>query len=71
MTPIFNEVAQSHRFSVLPTSYTDTFTPEQARQAGEIYGRAEEKQRILTMLKKIKNPTKQITSFIDTLEWEQ
>ncbi len=71
MTPIFDQVAQSHRFSVLPASYTDTFTPEQARQAGEIYGRAEEKQRILSILKQFSKPTHQIKLVIGLLESEE
>jgi len=38
-TPIYQAMVSNRPFKALPTEYTQQFTPEVARQAGDTYGR--------------------------------
>ncbi len=67
-TPVFNDTLARHRFTALPAEYTDRYTPEQARQAGDTYGRQQHNQAVLSMLKTIKKPSKALQHVIETLE---
>ncbi len=67
-TPIFNDTIARHRFTALPTEYTQQFTPEVARQAGDTYGRQQHNKAVLDLLKSIKRPSKQLTEIINHLE---
>ena len=66
--PIFHTVAATHRFTALPVEYTDRFTPEVARQAGVLSGERTATERILTIGRAIKNPTKQLQAFLAEIE---
>lgn len=66
--PIFHAVAATHRFTAMPTEYTDRFTPEVARQAGVLSGERNATERILAKGRAIKNPTKQLTAFLAEIE---
>lgn len=66
-TPVFDEVWKSNPFTVLPTEYTDRYTPEVARQEGD---RAAT-QRILERLQAIDKPSKQLKELIKELEEQE
>jgi len=66
--PIFHQVMADNRFTALPTEYTDRFTPEVARQQGELNGERKTLDRILAKGRAIKNPTKQLQAFLAEIE---
>lgn len=67
-TPVFTDTLARHRFTALPREYSDRYTPEVARQAGDTYGRQQHNQAVLDMLKSIKRPSKQLQEIIEKLE---
>lgn len=68
--PIFHAVAATHHFTSLPAEYTDRYTPEVARQQGELIGERKTRDRILAKGYAIKNPTKQLQAFLAEIEEE-
>ena len=66
--PIFRQVATDHPFTALPTTYTDRFTPEVARQQGFKAGWQAALQEVISMAEKQSKPTKQLTSFLAEIE---
>lgn len=68
--PIFHQVLAESRFTSLPTEYTDRYTPEVARQQGELLGERKTLDRILAKGHAIKNPTKQLLAFLAEIEEE-
>lgn len=49
-TPVFDRVFAQTKFTAFPVEYTDRYTPEVARQQGELEGVRKERQRILNLI---------------------
>ena len=59
-TPVFEEVLASNPFTAFPTEYTDRYTPEVARQEGEMRGLDKRSEQVIALIDAVKNPTKQL-----------
>lgn len=59
-TPVFEEVLASNPFTAFPTEYTDRYTPEVARQEGELRGLSKRSEQILNLIAEVEKPTKQL-----------
>lgn len=67
-TPVFDRVfAQFGGFRALPQEYTDRFTPEVARQQGQLHGERTERERILSIIAGMK-PTKALDALRAEIE---
>lgn len=67
-TPVFDRVfADSNPFKALPTEYTDRYTPEVARQQGQVAGERQERDRILKLIASMK-PTKALEALRAEIE---
>lgn len=65
-TPVFDQVWESNKFTVLPTEYTDRITPESTRQQGYLEGYADGLDSAIAMLKEQK-PTRANLNLLSAL----